>query len=106
MNKFKSLNQQYIGGEWKNGSSLKKLTDVNPYNGETITEFQLASITDIDEVYQAAAKAKLAWDQVNAYQKRTILEQAITYIEQNEADIVDLIIQELGETRKGDLNHD
>lgn len=99
MNHFTQLNKQYIGGEWKDGRGQKVLTDKNPYNGESIAEFRIANLQDIDEAYQAAARAKEEWDKVNPFTKRAILEQAIAYIEQHEKEITEIIIDELGGTR-------
>src|SRR5277367_2564941 len=98
MNQFTKLNQQYIGGVWRDGSSKKTLTDKNPYNGKTIADFKLASLADLDEAYRSAAAAQKIWAGVNPFEKRTILEKAIAWIEQNEADITDIIIDELGGT--------
>ena len=99
MNQFAKLNRQYIGGVWRDGSSTKTLTDKNPYNGKSIADFKLASLSDLDEAYRSAAAAQKIWAEVNPFEKRAILEKAITWIEQNEADITDIIIEELGGTR-------
>ncbi|HEY1271915.1 MAG TPA: aldehyde dehydrogenase family protein [Terriglobales bacterium] len=98
MNKFTSLNKQFIAGTWRDGSSQKKLTDRNPYNDQAIAEFKLAGLADLDEAYRSAAAAQKVWAEVNAFEKRAILEKAIDWIEQNEADIADIIIEELGGT--------
>jgi len=98
MNPLSGLNQQYIGGVWRDGRSAKTLTDKNPYNGKTIAEFKLANLADLDEAYRAAAAAQKIWAEVNPFEKRTLLEKAITWIEQNEKDIADIIIAELGGT--------
>jgi acyl-CoA reductase-like NAD-dependent aldehyde dehydrogenase len=99
MNQFVKLNQQYIGGIWRDGKSQKVLTDRNPYNGKSIAEFKLANLADLDEAYRSAAAAQKVWAEVNPFEKRTILEKAITWIERNEADIADAIIEELGGTQ-------
>jgi acyl-CoA reductase-like NAD-dependent aldehyde dehydrogenase len=98
MNQLTKLNQQYIGGAWRDGSSKKMLTDKNPYNGNAIADFKLASLSDLDEAYRSAAAAQKVWSEVNSFEKRAILEKAIAWIEQNEADITDIIIDELGGT--------
>ena len=99
MSKFSNLNKQYISGVWRDGSSKKVLSDRNPFNGDQIAEFKLASLSDLDDAYRAAALAQAVWAEVNPFEKRTILEKAITWIEQNESDIADIIIEELGGTR-------
>ena len=97
-NKFAQLNKQFIGGVWREGNSKKVLTDSNPYNGNKIADFKLASLSDLDEAYNSAAAAHRVWAEVNAFEKRAILEKAIAWVEQNEADITDIIIEELGGT--------
>jgi vanillin dehydrogenase len=99
MNPLTKLNQQYIGGQWRDGRSQKTLADRNPYNGESIANFKLANLADLDEAYKSAAAAQKLWAEVNPFEKQRILEKAITWIEHNEGDIADLIIEELGGTR-------
>jgi vanillin dehydrogenase len=98
MNQFAQLNKQYIGGVWRDGKSQKVLTDNNPYNGNKIAEFKLGNLADLDEAYRSAASAQKVWQEVNPFEKRAILEKAITWVEQHEADITDIIIEELGGT--------
>ena len=99
MNPFAKLNKQYIGGVWRDGSSGKVLSDKNPYNGAPIADFKLANLADLDEAYKAAAAAQKVWAEINPYERRAILERAVSYIEKVEADITALIIEELGGTR-------
>jgi aldehyde dehydrogenase (NAD+) len=99
MNPFAKLNKQYIGGTWRDGSSEKVLSDRNPYNGEPIADFKLATLADLDEAYRSAAAAQKVWAEVNPFKRRAILERAVTYVEKVEADITAIIIEELGGTR-------
>jgi aldehyde dehydrogenase (NAD+) len=99
MNQYFKCNQQFVGGVWRDGSSQKVLTDLNPYNGNAIADFKLASLADLDEAYRAAAAAQKVWAAINPFERRAILEKAIAYVERNEAEITDLIIEELGGTR-------
>lgn len=96
---FSNLGKQFINGVWRDGKSDKTLSDINPYNDEVITTFQIANVADIDDAYKAAHEAKLEWDKVNPYKKRDIIEKAVTYIEDHEEEITSIIIQELGGTR-------
>ncbi|MBN6888044.1 vanillin dehydrogenase [Cytobacillus horneckiae] len=96
---FEVLCKQFIAGEWRDGQSSNTLKNINPYNEEVLAEVNIATTADIDLAYQAAAKAKLEWDKVNAYKKRDILEKAAHYIEAHEEEITELIMDELGGTR-------
>ena len=99
MSALTELNRQYIAGVWRDGASHKALTDRNPFNGKPIADFKLANLTDLDEAYRSAAAAQKVWAQVNPFEKRAILERGIAWIEKNEGDITELIIDELGGTR-------
>jgi len=98
MNPLTQLNKQYIGGVWRDGSSAKTLADLNPYNGRTIATFKLANLQDLDEAYRSAEAAQKVWAEVSPFERRALLEKAIAWIEKNESDITDLIIEELGGT--------
>jgi vanillin dehydrogenase len=91
--------KQFIAGEWRPGSMDKVLVDRNPYDGSVVAEFNVASVSDIDEAYRAAERAKLEWDRVNPYAKRAVFERAGRYVEEHMADITEIIIDELGGTR-------
>ena len=99
MNPLKNLHQQYVGGLWRDGSSNKVLEDVNPYDGMPIAKFKLANTADIDAAYRSAAKAQKEWAGVNAFEKRAILEKALGWLERNESDVTELIVEEVGGTR-------
>jgi vanillin dehydrogenase len=98
MNPFTKLNKQYVGGTWRDGASSKTLTDRNPFNDKPICEFKLANLADLNEAYRSAAAAQKLWAEINPFERRSILEKAITFVEKNEAEITDLIIEELGGT--------
>jgi acyl-CoA reductase-like NAD-dependent aldehyde dehydrogenase len=68
MNQFAKLNRQHIGGGWRDGSGTKMLTDRNPYNGKSIADFKLASLSDLDEAYRSAAAAQKIWAEVNPFE--------------------------------------
>jgi acyl-CoA reductase-like NAD-dependent aldehyde dehydrogenase len=99
LNPLKNLNQQFIAGEWRDGSSTRTLADTNPYDGAPIATFKLANAVDIDAAYRSAAAAQKVWAQVNPFEKRAILEKALSWLEKNEPDVSDLIVEETGGTR-------
>lgn len=99
MNPLLKLNQQYIAGNWRDGGSARAFADCNPFSGNAICTFKLANVVDLDEAYRSAQSAQKQWAAVNPFEKRAILEKGISWIEKNEADITDLVIEELGGTR-------
>ncbi|WJY27344.1 MULTISPECIES: aldehyde dehydrogenase family protein [Sporosarcina] len=99
MTLVQELSQQYIAGEWRDGRGTTEMVNRNPFNQAQLAVNRGASKEDIHEAYTAAAEAQKRWASVNPYQKRDVLERAVSYIEQHEEEITALIIEELGGTR-------
>ena len=49
-----TLTQQYIDGAWRQGSSDKTLTVRDPFNGEEIGAFRIATVDDLDVAFRSA----------------------------------------------------
>lgn len=61
MRPYSGLTTQYIGGVWRTGGGTRSLRDKDPYTGEVVTEIPLASVNDVTDAYEAAAKAQKDW---------------------------------------------
>lgn len=96
---YSDLNKQYINGEWIIGQNSRSLEDLNPYNGETLTSFRIATQDELDEAYNRADDAMSEWAKINPYKRREVFERAVRFIEDHHEEIVQLIIEELGGTR-------
>ncbi|EIT87073.1 aldehyde dehydrogenase [Fictibacillus macauensis ZFHKF-1] len=94
------FSKQFINGEWVKGSSSKTMQNFNPYSGEELVTFTAGSKEDIDEAYQAAARAQLEWQKELPQKKRAVLEKAIIVMEENKETIINWIINESGSTFK------
>lgn len=92
------LSQQFIAGRWRDGTGGKVLTDSNPFTGDTIAEFAVATPADVDEAYQSCAETQSAWSQISAYDRRRVFERASALVEQRFPEITKLIVDELGGT--------
>ncbi|CAM4158239.1 aldehyde dehydrogenase family protein [Lederbergia lenta] len=99
MLQLKSLGNQYIDGEWREGQSENILHNVNPYNKEVLLSYKMATEADVDAAYKASLRAQDEWAKVNPYKKRDILEKAVHYIDEHEEEITNIIMDELGGTR-------
>ncbi|MDQ0600007.1 aldehyde dehydrogenase (NAD+) [Streptomyces canus] len=96
---FTDLAQQYIDGEWRPGTGSWDIIDFNPYDGEKLASITIATVDEVDEAYQAAARAQKQWADTNPYARRGVFEKALGLIEEREQEITDVIIAELGGTR-------
>lgn len=91
-------NKIYIGGEWREGSSDRVYTQVNPYTQESIAEIRFASKEDVDAAYASAKKVQKEWVKVPAIEKVKIIENAIAVIEKRQNEFVHILITEGGGT--------
>lgn len=89
-------NKQFISGQWREGNGERIYEDKNPYSEETLVKIRLASVEDIDEAYRSAKQAQQEWEQVNAYQKVSVLEKAIELLKERREEIVNILIDENG----------
>ncbi|NNN32239.1 aldehyde dehydrogenase family protein [Streptomyces sp. S3(2020)] len=96
---FTDLAQQYIDGEWRPGTGSWDIIDFNPYDGEKLASITIATVDEVDEAYQAAARAQKEWADTNPYARRGVFEKALGLIKEREQEITDVIIAELGGTR-------
>ncbi|MCZ0987745.1 aldehyde dehydrogenase family protein [Streptomyces diastatochromogenes] len=96
---FSELAQQYIDGEWRPGTGSWDVIDFNPYDDEKLASITVATVDQVDQAYQAAARAQKQWAATNPYTRRAVFERALRLIEDREQEISDLIIAELGGTR-------
>ncbi|MGP4011698.1 aldehyde dehydrogenase family protein [Streptomyces sp. 4N124] len=95
---FTDLAQQYIDGEWRPGTGSWDIIDFNPYDGEKLASITIATVDEVDDAYQAAARAQKQWAATNPYARRAVFEKALRVIEEREQEITEVIIAELGGT--------
>ncbi|WP_405390100.1 aldehyde dehydrogenase family protein [Streptomyces sp. NBC_01102] len=99
MSFFSELSRQYIDGEWLTGSGSWDIIDFNPYNGEKLCAVTVATAAEVDLAYRAAERAQRTWAEVSFYERRTVLENAVRIVGERSAEIVEMIVDELGGTR-------
>jgi acyl-CoA reductase-like NAD-dependent aldehyde dehydrogenase len=93
------LTQQYINGKWQAGRSMRKLEVKNPFSNETVTSFQVGSKQDLDDAYQAAAKAQKAWAAQPYSARRQVFEKVYAWLDANHEELVKYLTEEGGSTR-------
>ncbi|CAM5543739.1 NAD/NADP-dependent betaine aldehyde dehydrogenase [Streptomyces violarus] len=75
------------------------IIDFNPYDDEKLASITIATVDEVDQAYQAAARAQKQWAATNPYVRRGVFEKALRLIEEREAEISEAIVAELGGTR-------
>ena len=94
-----AFSQQYINGAWRTGGAGRTIADTDPYSKDALAEIVLADRRDVEDAYQAASKAQLAWAQALPWQREAVLLRCAALIEERRAEIVDWLVREAGSTR-------
>ncbi|HEY0335981.1 MAG TPA: aldehyde dehydrogenase family protein [Burkholderiales bacterium] len=97
--RYSRFEGQFINGAWRPGKRGRKLTDNDPYTGQTLTQIELADQSDLDEAYQTAAKAQAAWQHALPVQRAAVMLRCATILEERRDEIVEWLIRESGSTR-------
>lgn len=101
---YSGFDGQYIDGAWRPGRQGSILKDTDPYSGETLAEIAMASESDLDEAYRAAARAQVAWAQKLPGERAAVLRRAADIVEARREEIVSWLIRESGGIRaKGEM---
>ncbi|MGZ5175509.1 MAG: aldehyde dehydrogenase family protein, partial [Burkholderiales bacterium] len=97
--RYSGFTGQFINGAWRAGRGGSRLTDTDPYSGETLTEIVLADESDVDEAYQCAAKAQLAWSHASPAQRASVLSRCVGIMDKRRDEMLEWLIRESGSTR-------
>ncbi|MDD2875318.1 MAG: aldehyde dehydrogenase family protein, partial [Azoarcus sp.] len=96
---YTGFDQQPIAGQWRAGRSERCLADTNPFNGEQLTEIQLANIADVDDAYAAAARAQREWAARLPDERAEVIRRAADILLARGAEVQEWIVRESGSTR-------
>lgn len=91
--------KQFINGKWLSGKSGTVLPNLNPYDLSTIFEMPLASSSEVDQAYQAAASAQQAWSRTPASERGQLIQKVAALIVRRKEEIIDWLVKESGSTR-------
>ncbi|OTG81973.1 aldehyde dehydrogenase [Acinetobacter sp. ANC 5054] len=99
MTAYTALDLQYIGGQWRDGTSTHHIQNINPFTQELIFSFQAASSVDVDSAYSAAERA-FKQDAIKSIDLRlNVIKKLVEVIQQRREEIVQWLIDESGSTR-------
>ena len=74
----------------RQGGTLK---DTDPYTGETLAEISKADQSDLDEAYQSAAKAQIAWAASSPSERANVMYRSAAIMEARPQEIVNWLIR-------------
>jgi len=93
------LTKQFIDGSWREGAAERKLEVKDPFSHKTVTTFRIGSKQDVDDAYQAAARAQKGWAALPPQERRKVFEKAWQWLDEHHEELVDYLTREGGSTR-------
>ncbi len=99
MSAYTGLDLQFIGGQWRAGTSTRRIKNFNPFSQDLIFELHAASSVDVDSAYSAAEQA-FKDDRIKVIQvRKQVITRLSEIIQQRREEIVQWLIDESGSTR-------
>jgi acyl-CoA reductase-like NAD-dependent aldehyde dehydrogenase len=93
------LTKQFIGGTWRDGGGGREIIVTDPFTGKTVATYKVGTKKDLDDAYQAAAKAQPAWRALPPQDRRAIFEKAWQWVDAHHEELVEYLTKEGGSTR-------
>ncbi|MBD1379498.1 aldehyde dehydrogenase family protein [Bacillus sp. IB182487] len=91
--------KNFIGGNWKAGSSLEVIENMNPVNFEKVSEANISSADDVLEAIQHAEAAFYKWKSIPAPNRGEILYRIGEVLKERKHKLAELITLEIGKTK-------
>ncbi len=97
---YTGFDHLFIGGRWVTGRSEHKLRPINPYRQDVIMEIPAADKRDLEDAYQEAQRAQVAWAETLPSERSLIMRRATDIMDARREEIISWSIREAGSPRK------
>ena len=91
--------QNYIGGDWVDAASGETFETVSPATGDVLGTFPTSGAEDVERAVAAAKEAYEDWRLVPAPRRGEILFRFARLLEEQKADVTDLMTREMGKVK-------
>lgn len=90
---------------WIDGKEVFSINEelfekLSPHNGKPVCKVARSKLQDVDKAVAVATKSQIAWADTPAVQRGYILHQICNVLEQNQAEIAQIVVQETGKSYK------
>lgn len=91
----KLTGMHYVANNWKTGQGTP-FNSVNPANGDIVWQGSMATHDDVNDAFQAAQHALVAWSLLTVEERANYLQQFAKQVELRRADLAEIISCETG----------
>lgn len=96
--RYAPFNTMPIGTKWRAGSAGESRADTDPWSGQTLIEIPQANADDLDEAYDAAARAQAQWAAKPPVERAGVMRSAAEVMTRRKDEITEWLIRETGGT--------
>jgi acyl-CoA reductase-like NAD-dependent aldehyde dehydrogenase len=96
---YDDFERMCVNGRWTHGRSGDVGVDRDPFSGSVLVRIPLADQKDLDDAFEAAARAQPDWARTLPAERAAVLRRAAAIMEARRGEIVEWLIRESGSTR-------
>lgn len=87
---------QFINGKAQKGGASETMQNINPANGEVISDITVASEEDVNEAVEAASKAFKTWSAMKGVERGRILLKAAEILRERNEELAEIEVEDTG----------
>lgn len=96
---YQNLELQPLAGQWRPGSSDRRLKVLDPFTQQELLQMSLANREDLDAAYHKARETQADWAAKAPAERCQVMLNAVKVFDERREEIIDWIIRESGSTR-------
>ena len=93
---MKQYTKQYIDGQWREGKGNRVMENYDPYTGKLLYSYKAAGLQDVDDAYEAAARAQKEWAATMPAEKSEMMYKLADVLKAHKDDVYDVLTTECG----------
>jgi aldehyde dehydrogenase (NAD+) len=93
---MKQYTKQYIDGQWREGTGNRVMENYDPYTGKLLYSYKAAGLQDVDDAYEAAARAQKEWAATMPAEKSEMMYKLADVLKAHKDDVYDVLTTECG----------
>ncbi|WCJ30384.1 aldehyde dehydrogenase 11A3 [Euphorbia peplus] len=93
----------YTNGEWRNSSSCKSVTIINPTTRKTHFQFQACTQKEVNKIVESAKIAQKSWAKTPLWKRCELLHKAASILKEHKAPIAECLVKEIAKPAKDAL---
>lgn len=96
---YTDFHLQPLAGQWREGSSGRKLGVLDPFTQDTLFTMNMATAKDLDEACEKAREVQPEWAAMPPAARAALMHRVVALFDQRKDEMIDWLVHESGSTR-------